>query len=695
MNIFISNGRRFIEVIKLGRVYHFPEESDMSENLLYVYAAVESEFILQEREVRLRRRMLSFERTYIEMFLHAQEQPNWRKIKPLFTCRRIQTSIPTRVPSKPMDTFIREYDRHVSTIENRLGLPQSETMRYRLHGSNQYIDSFVRQAKSDLSVEKLINAFTKYGKDTVDMKNKSPGLTRCMRDGYLLLMEAMDTLKGKGVIRYQLRDNVMDMLTVGNNSSGLRAGVDSVVSINGVRTIIKVNGSKNLQHPYVVIVVEKIIRMIKEGQDIESIRKYVDQACKIELKDEHLKKIPTSEAEATKFKLKVRDFFLPSFVVYMLSYFAQKDRQFFERGDVIKIGHRWWDGGAQRIAEYVGANDPDIVFDDADFDGLDTTLMRPLLDMYSASALYYYNAESPDIDVLKAFVRLSGESLSVKYAHLYGDVWKTIIGGMPSGAFQTSHGDSWCVALMWYTFLSYVMQQHPFIAAELREDVKKRKVGIIVYGDDAIYFYRRKWIKYLNLNIFSEWVFRNFGMVMRDIRLNVPFYSRPDFRGESTNGVVFLKRNFIVTPSSLKIKFPGIADVLPYRSVSSAEHKIVYGSSSSRHTPVCEAISMIGAAYDTFGTNTVLYNLVRGTFEALMRTHKIYTLEDLPPDANRQLEAMVRKLSIPREQLLAGFPDLDSLLRRHVYKVLYKYPITSYHPGDIEEEGYDMSYFGV
>jgi len=690
MNVAIEDDKLVISVYVTNKQYYFDKDCDLNHALVFVIVDQEANYVLDKSVVRMKTIADSVEPKMVELYLAVQNCPNWYHLEPLFRTDRKHTEVQKTRPSAIMRHAVRQYDTYKDQAVRNTGIVFTDdnqyTMQHRLFGSNEFSDTFVRQGKNSLTAEKQVAALTKYGKDVANL-NVPPPLVACVHKGIKFLVDAMGLTKHLGTLPFTFRPQEVYDIESKPTSAGLFAGHDSKVKAIGGKIKFIICGTKKHKDIYTKQLVHDILEELNAGTSLSEVKKMIDQACKVEFKDEHYKKMPKSEEEAKKFEMKVRDYFIQTFPVYILSYVAQKDRQMFERGHVIKIGHSWWHGGAQHIAERVGAFDPDMVFDDADFDGLDTTLSRPLLDLYSASTLMYYDQDY-EFDLLKKLVKLSGELLSVKHTNLTAGVWRTIVGAMPSGAFQTSHGDSWCVAVAWYTFVAFVISQNPHMAGEILEDLKNNKIGIVVYGDDAIYYYHRKYIKLLNIKIFSEFVARFLKMQMRDIRLDVPFFSQPNMTGECTPGIVFLKRNFIITPPKIRKRYPGIASVLPYRPTSSAEHKLVFGSSSSRFTNECEAISMVGAAYDTFGTNSVTFDLAETAFNALIVKYKIGDLSAIAMKFPKLSEKYTRKLAVTAEELWAGFPTLDSLLRRHIYEPTDYPQFRAYHYADLKAAGY-------
>lgn len=645
----------------------FDNSVNIIDQYISLFAHMESKYELINGVVKRRQALQSFDEVKYSMLFQLTNPPNWIHIPPKFSVKGVMNSVKMHQPSIYVKNAFEVADLRVSRVLYRRYDRQPKLLElptYRTFGSNEF-GTFVRQAKMDITTQKTLNSYLKYGKDVKDWKMPHY-VSRCVMEGYTDFMIALGKIGAQYAINCEITDEMIDLIPDINSSSGLRAGSHETIT-GELPTKFVVNGKKIDTGCYAKKQLKYIIGLLRDHRYNE-VKRELDTAWKIELKDEHYRKICETQEEYDKFKDKVRDFFIPSHLMYLMSYITQKDRQMFERGDIIKIGHKWFGGGAQRIADFLKVNDDDAVFCDADFDGLDTTLSRTLLEMYCMSSLYYYSPSSPDYELFANLLKICTANLTCKPTYMGSDIWRYIVGSMPSGAFQTSHGDSWCVALMFFTFIRYQISTNPHLKGKIEQALKDGKIMIIVYGDDLIYRIPRAFLSVLGISKWKIFLDKYTAMRLRDVREDIPFFSVPNEQGElDVTGVVFLKRYFIKTPRNLVMKHK-LATVLPYRPTSSVDFKIAYGASANRHSAVCEMISMIGMAYDTMGTNPRTYELCEDIFDNVSaQLGEIDLGKALQEMDARYITRIIRKYSVQWDDLAKGFPSQEKLMMLHKF----------------------------
>jgi len=242
---------------------------------------------------------------------------------------------------------------------------------------------------------------------------------------------------------------------------------------------------------------------------------------------------------------------------------------------------------------------------------------------------------------------------------------------MPSGAYSTSHGDSWILALMFWWFIEHLRNESPDMRRKIDLWYGKGKIFIVVYGDDHIIGAHKEVAQWINEVKFASWLFKFLDMEVRDINVKVPVLSvAGNCGGVLVKGVVFLKRYLIERPPHFNAN---TAPIVAYRPTWTYYYKLPFGSGAKRSI-YDTILSCIGNAYDTFGTNVHAFNFlsfihafcmtnpqVRG-----MSAREVYTKMIASADRS-DVTSVVRKMNVTKEQLEEGFPTLDNLARRNVH----------------------------
>jgi len=137
------------------------------------------------------------------------------------------------------------------------------------------------------------------------------------------------------------------------SSPGIRPGPTYFVDSGLFRYLFTVNGKKYDQEHWACIQIEEMIDAIKRGQ-----KKVLHPApvAKLTLKQEALPIDAGTEEERELDRIakrdKAREYFIMHLVDYKMGFLLLNFRQNLERGSVIRIGHKWDFGGAQKMADY-------------------------------------------------------------------------------------------------------------------------------------------------------------------------------------------------------------------------------------------------------------------------------------------------------------------------------------------------------
>jgi len=385
---------------------------------------------------------------------------------------------------------------------------------------------------------------------------------------------------------------------------------------------------------------------------------------KAEFKFGHEKSIP----DLIKMQHKTREFFIPSVNMVFLSSVVQKERMYFERGNVIRIGMKFWHGGAYDLARYLNYNIPRMFFGDGDIEALDKKVKDWELYLYIASSCRYFNWKKMNRSqrrMLERLIRKLMYFISSKVVLHAGTFWRFMTGVMYSGGLETSHGDSWIMALIFFLYLNHVISQHPSLASVITEQIVYRYIAIAVFGDDHLWCCPDFLRPVINVLGFRDFLSRYCDMNLRDYREYDSFLSVPD----RTTGLLkvvgpkFLKRYFIANDID-----PRLAPVLPYKPLF---EPMLKNFVDSEHIYENYILKSIGMAWDTMGTNPIHYRLVQEFFERLMfgnpRTpDEMYRHAVLGIDGRLKMNKMIRRVGIPADKFFAGFPSLEEMQERHV-----------------------------
>jgi len=164
--------------------------------------------------------------------------------------------------------------------------------------------------------------------------------------------------------------------------------------------------------------------------------------------DKLLSKIP-------KALYRVREFFIPSLTLTLLSEMLHKNRMLIERGEMITIGCTPWFGGWYQLAVTLNFDNEDIFWVDGDITGLDKHITDWMLYIYLAAGARYYawtRMNRSQRRLLKKLYLLLLYHVTNKITLQPGNFWRLIRGVMYSGGKETSHGDSWIMALCFFFF---------------------------------------------------------------------------------------------------------------------------------------------------------------------------------------------------------------------------------------------------
>jgi len=300
---------------------------------------------------------------------------------------------------------------------------------------------------------------------------------------------------------------------------------------------------------------------------------------------------------------------------------------------------------------------------------------RAFMEYYVGSAGVYFKKDQYTY-VYQNLQKFVLRRLTRRMTHMYGNVWRIILGGMPSGAYSTSHGDSWILGAMFFFFFEYVRAMNPAFRDRIDFWFNQGKVVIIVYGDDHVIGSHKEISHLINEMEFAKFLFRFLDMNVKDINMNVPAVTVPNsYGGISVPGFVFLKRYLINKPKHFKR--PDVARIVPYRPTWQYYYKIPYGSDGPRSMIDC-VLSCMGNAYDSMGTNLHAYVFLFFVFSFLMSQPSLNKMSiremyvaHLRKSERTDVTRIMRKMNLTVEDIIKGFPSIEDLEIRNINDPVY------------------------
>lgn len=513
---------------------------------------------------------------------------------------------------------------------------------------------------------KVLPALRKLKKPTHTMFGRGNFLAQYNSMTLRMMVKLLDIEKYKGKRVFNFEKELTKSCAMNMNSSaGIRAARDFETLIDDIKFKVTANGKKRVQAVYSEIQIREMMSEIRETKAPPVLH---DRAWVNTFKAEVLAGMTNEEMK--KFNEKVRDFQICSMTLSRSQRMVHSYRQKKERGNHIAIGINLWNGGAHRIAKKMHYNEKGYTYYTGDFTGLDTTLKAQMLMMYSSFSKYYYNRDHPDYYEFECMLKMVSDNLVFRVNHLYGRTWKTIFGGMPSGAYETSHGDSWIVMYTITMFMLHQGMQNPSRMAAIKRGLLTGEIFFYIYGDDSLWCVKDELTDIINIFEYSRFVEYNFQMHMRDLEETKDFLSLMDpVTGDlRKKGCVFLSKYFIARDSVTKRK--DLPDVLPYREFTKIVKKFPFGDGSPR-APVDFVLASIGMVYDSYGTNRLAYDFCHFMYTRSMKRIKCTSFSEVltkfPENfRGKTIDNLVKKSNLSVDILKRGFPSRDQLLTMHI-----------------------------
>lgn len=474
-----------------------------------------------------------------------------------------------------------------------------------------------------------------------------------------------DDYVGKLRFHYDVRQ-MIDSIKL-TTSGGILNCPKSQTVINGVIYKICNSGKKiHLIHA-AVKELHRIIMLVAKGVSFD-FQPYNVTKLKGEFRylfEKAIESIPDSLQKA-------REFFIPSLTITLLSDLLHRDRMLIERGTLITIGITPWYGGWYHLAKALNFDNPDIFWADGDIKSLDKHITDWQLYLYLSAGSRYYNWDGMNKSqrtFLKRLYLILQYHVTNKITLQPGTFWRLIKGVMYSGGKETSHGDSWIMALIFFMYIEHIRQNHPSSSAFIKQCLLLRFIAIIIYGDDHVWCAPKALRHIINVKSFARFLLEYCGMELRDFKEYDSFISRIN---HSTGDFIyqgprFLKRYWIAA-SDLNIS--GSADVLPYKHY--LEQIVRLCTITEDEDAAGGMLKAVGQAWDTLGTNILAYNVIKHVYEYCSSISgksltEIYNEWKADLTKHKELKALMKKSTLAADEFFAVFPSLELLQSRHAY----------------------------
>jgi len=539
---------------------------------------------------------------------------------------------------------------------------------------------FVSSAQGDLYPFKLANTILGYNRHTHKCLAAAEGPLKLTGVAVNYLYRAM------GIDTFECEDAELDFSVAKNtymgSSSGLHPGHRVTVPMDsGANMIISANGKKieNLESD-----LDQILRFLECEEEFET---FFTVTPKNEYKFDN-KKCYSKEQFAA-WCQKSRVFVIPTSTFVLAERLVSKTRQRMERRNkLIRIGQKWAFGGVDNLAIALGIDLHNMfkrIMVEGDVKNFDQSVQAVFVKLYMSTMLIHENPESEDYAMKKKLVEYLAQRLASRITLLYGSLWAIHKGGVPSGCYNTSHMDSWIMALYFFLFCAWQVATCPDADREAVEEAVLDAL-LAVYGDDHLYNKgETAGSAYLSGHQFAFFMKQYFDVDIRDIFDGIPFLSRTYEGFLSDRGACFLRHFFILNPHSGE----GQAKFIPFRETFEYISRAVWGREVKERDLFDVLLSVLGHAYGNYASNKEAYIILRLMYEGLLTELKIGEGEALSIILSRMGPLEIRKLrqqSMTTDNILQGFPTWDELIARNVYN-------EDYHDITDDVFTHDVDYF--
>jgi len=502
-----------------------------------------------------------------------------------------------------------------------------------------------------------------------------PDVGDAPRDAFKFLNEAMDVLYRK--MRVDLTRKDVYRLTMASLKD-MYMGASNGRSNGEKRTI-----RPNVDHPEEVKVSPNGKKIDTFEQEVDAILEYLRTGKEPNIpwvtppKDENFVGFDkqVSPEKMAQWKEKLRVFNIPCSIYILMERLVSHIRMFRERGWVIRIGHKWSHGGADTLARCLGVNlDNAFIHQMCEGDAklYDQTVVEQWVNLYWSTMSNFVDPNSEDYPVFEQIVKFLLKNMIMRISQLFGSVWGFVRGGVPSGAYNTSHMDSWIMAMYFCLFAVHQIHHAPPEDQEELEMELLSIVMIIVYGDDHLYNKGTgKGSIHFSATNFKSFMKQYFNVDMRDVKDGIPFCSRVKDGWVIGWGATFLKHQFIVNPLRNQ---PGQPTFLPFREWREYIVRAVWGRVTKPRDCIDTMLSVVGHAYGTYASNEAAYLRLQMFYAELLIASGV--TEDLQAVLHSRIKLddlkKLRQMGLTVEEVVSGFPSWHTLVSKNIKDESYQ-----------------------
>jgi len=379
------------------------------------------------------------------------------------------------------------------------------------------------------------------------------------------------------------------------------------------------------------------------------------------------------------FQQKLRVFNIPTGIYIHLERMCSLLRHLKERGLVIRVGHRWSKGGGDSIAQCLGidlSNCWDKIIVEGDVKLYDQTVREFFVNLYFSTMSVHIDKSDPDYLIIEEILKFLIKNIITRVTQLFGEVWGIVHGGVPSGAFNTSHMDSWIMALYFMLFCVWQLRNAPLDEQEDLESHFFLIIRIIVYGDDFLYNKGfGKNAMYFSGAMFADFMKKHFDVTIRDLKDGIPFCSVEKCGFLQEMGATMLKHQFVLNPYQGDSRWPGQPNFLPYRESREFIIRAVHGRETKARDTIDVLLSLIGHAYATYAANRDAYDRLFLFYTEIVAS-MVGKLDDMPKlmmsRMTRDDLKKLRQTGISAEEVVSGFPLWETLIGKNKVDDFYQ-----------------------
>jgi len=321
-----------------------------------------------------------------------------------------------------------------------------------------------------------------------------------------------------------------------------------------------------------------------------------------------------------------------------------------------RITYKWKKSGTQLFGEF-------------DVSSFDLSILAPMLMSYFHCAKYWVLEEDTwEYRFFLYMLEYAAEALTSNVVQYFRD-FLLVVGMMPSGSSETSHGDTWIMLI--FFLLTFIF----FVISKVDKDRRKQVIAALydvlivalAYGDDCNYSYPRALADIIGVHALAEFCSSMYGAKLRNVNEHTSLITYMTYSeklgcvGYVYKGPIYLKRYYVWDHNFRQY---GIAQVLPWRTTEAYRWRIAMPKNPSGS--LLESVPrLIGLVYDTIGVDEYQYNLVKDMYTLVMdRLKQQYSIEFLYKEISEGLkkdDKYFRKIGL--NTIDAYFPTFNELNR--------------------------------